>query len=133
MNPSDPDPAAGPFFARLSSDVQERLKKTRMLVIDECNLLPVKVATLLDGLLKCAHQNELPFGGVRLLLVGDFLQVSIVAACNEMSLEAVFFSILMSMLHKMLISFWNIRIHVALCMYVFNLVTSYYLSKTIQF
>ena len=52
-----------------------RLRKVKVLIIDEVSLLSAQVFTILEEVLRLAHNSALPFGGVRIGLVGDFLQL----------------------------------------------------------
>jgi hypothetical protein len=52
-----------------------RLRKVRLLIIDEASLLSSQLFTFLEGILRLARNNSLGFGGVRIGLVGDFLQL----------------------------------------------------------
>jgi hypothetical protein len=53
----------------------EQLNRMDVLVIDEVSMLRADLLDLIDRTLRSARANTLPFGGVRLLLVGDLLQL----------------------------------------------------------
>jgi ATP-dependent DNA helicase PIF1 len=57
------------------SRVRKKLKMAKMLAIDEISMIPGSVFDLLNELLKVIRQNEQPFGGLQLILFGDFLQL----------------------------------------------------------
>jgi len=53
----------------------KRWKETSVLIIDEISLLDSKIFTFLDMIGQHLRGNILPFGGIRLLVVGDFYQL----------------------------------------------------------
>ena len=52
-----------------------RWGKCKVLIIDEVSMLSASLFDLLDDIAKAAKGNKDPFGGVQLILVGDFLQL----------------------------------------------------------
>ena len=50
-------------------------KKIQVLIIDEISLLDLKTFTFLDMIGRKIRKNDKPFGGIRLLVVGDFFQL----------------------------------------------------------
>jgi len=72
-----------------------RIKTMKLLVIDEVSLLSDHVFTILEQVLRTLRGNCLPFGGVRICLIGDFLQLPPVvdsksaAQSSEIDLETV--------------------------------------------
>jgi ATP-dependent DNA helicase PIF1 len=55
--------------------VCDRWKKTKCLVIDEVSMLDGELFDKLEALARNVRKNDKPFGGIQLLLVGDFLQL----------------------------------------------------------
>lgn len=51
------------------------LRNTDVLIIDEISMLPAYLFTKLDEALKYFRGNDEPFGGIQLILIGDFLQL----------------------------------------------------------
>lgn len=51
------------------------LRTTDVLIIDEISMLPAYLFEKLDAVLKWARKSDKPFGGVQLVLTGDFLQL----------------------------------------------------------
>ena len=49
----------------------------RLVIIDEVSMLPADFLVLLDERLRTMYQAHLPFGGISILLVGDFLQLPV--------------------------------------------------------
>lgn len=63
-------------FAKINGDLLANLIETDILIIDEISNVGRKMFQLMDQTLKKYRNSENPFGGVRLLLVGDMLQTS---------------------------------------------------------
>lgn len=53
----------------------KRFHKAQVLVIDEISMLDGTVLDMVDVILKTARQSSEPFGGVQVVLVGDFFQL----------------------------------------------------------
>jgi len=66
----DPRNVSGQLAAR-----RTQMRTTDVLVIDEISMLPAYLFTKLDAVLKWARMNDKPFGGIQLILTGDFLQL----------------------------------------------------------
>jgi len=47
----------------------------KVLIIDEISMISGELFTKLDSIFKKVRENELPFGGVQLVITGDFLQL----------------------------------------------------------
>ena len=58
-------------------------KKTDILVIDEVSMLSLKLFTLLNEIGKAVRGNRKPFGGIQLILAGDFYQLPPVGDKDE--------------------------------------------------
>ena len=54
---------------------QNRIQKCKILAIDEISMLSSKFLNLLNSVFKIVRGNSAPFGGITLLLFGDFLQL----------------------------------------------------------
>lgn len=52
-----------------------RWQRVNILIIDEVSMLGGNTFSKLDSLAKRIRKNDLPFGGIRLLMCGDFLQL----------------------------------------------------------
>ncbi|PID51765.1 MAG: helicase [Candidatus Moraniibacteriota bacterium] len=55
--------------------IKERLQKTRVVIIDEISMLHAYQLDLLNKILRLAHTSWEPFGGVQIVLSGDFFQL----------------------------------------------------------
>ena len=53
----------------------QRWRETQVLVIDEISMIDRALFELLDFVARAARNNQQPFGGLQLVLVGDFLQL----------------------------------------------------------
>lgn len=52
-----------------------RFDETRVLIIDEVSLLSARTLESVDKVLKAFKKNDLPFGGIQVVLCGDFFQL----------------------------------------------------------
>ena len=57
------------------NNVFEQIRQTDCLIIDEVSMLPAYYLENLDREFKIARGNDEPFGGMQVVLVGDFLQL----------------------------------------------------------
>ena len=53
----------------------KRFDKTRVLVIDEISMLSPKMLDMLDQVCRAMRRNDKPFGGIQVVLSGDFFQL----------------------------------------------------------
>ena len=65
------------------SDVKERIKKTKVLIIDEVSMLSAKRLDLINQVCQKVRKNTEPFGGLQIILSGDFFQLPPVARGKE--------------------------------------------------
>ena len=61
----------------------KRLEKVKVLIIDEVSMLHHFRLDLVDKILKAFKRNDLPFGGVQVILCGDFFQLPPVSRYGE--------------------------------------------------
>jgi ATP-dependent exoDNAse (exonuclease V) alpha subunit len=73
------------LFSAKFSRVRKKLKMAKMLAIDEISMISPSVFDLVNELLKAVRQNDKPFGGLQLLLFGDFLQLPPINKDNQAS------------------------------------------------
>ncbi len=60
-----------------------RIKKTKILIIDEVSMLDAEMLDMVDAVCKAARESELPFGGIQVVVVGDFFQLPPVRNSSE--------------------------------------------------
>ncbi len=63
--------------------VARRIGKTRVLIIDEVSMLSGEILSMVDRVMREVHGSERAFGGVQVVLVGDFFQLPPVAGRTE--------------------------------------------------
>lgn len=66
---------------------QERIRGAHLLIIDEVSMLSGVVLDILDYVFRIVRNCSRPFGGLQVLLCGDFFQLSPVK-CNKFAFEA---------------------------------------------
>lgn len=68
-----------------SEKTVRRVKKARVLVIDEISMLDGRVLDMVESVCRGIKQSAEPFGGMQVILVGDFFQLPPIAGRGEMS------------------------------------------------
>lgn len=63
------------FFERLSKTRREVIEKTDVLIIDEISMLHDFRLDLVDEVLRTVRKDERPFGGIQVVMSGDFFQL----------------------------------------------------------
>lgn len=66
----------------------EKMKPIKVLVIDEISMLDAVTLTDINNVLQAIHNNTKPFGGIQIVLVGDFFQLPPVGKFGEEKLFA---------------------------------------------
>ena len=56
-------------------DARQRLESTEILLIDEVSMLSARLFDKVEFLFRAIKKSDKPFGGIQLLLVGDFYQL----------------------------------------------------------
>lgn len=64
-----------------------RIQNTKVLIIDEISMLAGNVLDMIDGVVKEVRHSEKPFGGIQVVLVGDFFQLPPISKAGH---EAMF-------------------------------------------
>jgi ATP-dependent DNA helicase PIF1 len=72
--------------------VSKRIKKARVLIIDEVSMLDGRVLTLVERVCRRVRKQQLPFGGLQVVLVGDFFQLPPVAGKGKEGNQVVEFA-----------------------------------------
>jgi len=60
-----------------------RIQKARVLIIDEISMLPARTLDLVDAVCRHVREDPSPFGGLQVILVGDFFQLPPVVRRNR--------------------------------------------------
>ncbi len=55
--------------------VAARIEKTSVLIIDEISMLPARTLTMVEAVCRHIRGSQAPFGGMQIVLVGDFFQL----------------------------------------------------------
>ena len=63
------------LFSARGSKARYRIKKTKILAIDEISMISANLLELLDTVFKAVRNSNLPMGGMQVLFFGDFLQL----------------------------------------------------------
>ncbi len=63
------------FFERLSKTRREVISKTDVLIIDEISMLHDFRLDMVDQICRTVRENDQPFGGIQLVMSGDFFQL----------------------------------------------------------
>ncbi|MEI8174346.1 MAG: PIF1 family DEAD/DEAH box helicase [bacterium] len=58
-----------------SEYISRRILRTRVLIIDEISMLSMNMLEMVDMVCREVKQNSEPFGGIQIILVGDFFQL----------------------------------------------------------
>ena len=58
-----------------SEYISKRINRTKVLIIDEISMLSANMLDMLDMVCREVKQNEESFGGIQIILVGDFFQL----------------------------------------------------------
>jgi len=71
------------IFSARGSRLRRKIKQAKMLAIDEISMISAGLFNLLDEYLQNVRENNEPFGGLQLILFGDFLQLPPVVRRGE--------------------------------------------------
>ena len=71
------------FFERLSKTRRDVISKTDVLIIDEISMLHDFRLDMINKVLRTVRENDQPFGGIQLVMSGDFFQLPPVNRPNE--------------------------------------------------
>ena len=66
--------------------VRDRLRKTDILILDECSMIDVSYFKMMDKVLRLVRlrSDKKPFGGLQLILIGDFFQLGPIKPSMEL-------------------------------------------------
>ncbi|AXH12571.1 AAA family ATPase [Halarcobacter bivalviorum] len=63
--------------------LQTRFKKLKILIIDEISMVSPNIFTAMDKILQAFKENDKPFGGIQVILSGDFFQLPPISQSND--------------------------------------------------
>jgi ATP-dependent DNA helicase PIF1 len=72
---------------RYKQSIRDRIIGTEILVIDEISMMSASVFEKMDLIFKTLRRSKKPFGGIQLVLTGDFLQLETVFNRNILGKE----------------------------------------------
>ncbi|RXJ60033.1 AAA family ATPase [Candidatus Marinarcus aquaticus] len=74
-----------PFISSLldKKKLQMRFKKLKVLIIDEISMVSPNIFSAMDKILQAFKENEEPFGGIQVILSGDFFQLPPISQSND--------------------------------------------------
>ena len=65
------------------SYLAKRIKKASVLIVDEVSMLDARTLSLVEAVVKKIRGNDMPFGGLQTVLIGDFFQLPPVTRGDE--------------------------------------------------
>jgi len=65
----------------------KKMRKTRVLIVDEVSMMSVKVFEIIEEMTRIARKNSMPFGGLQVIFTGDFFQLPPIATAGEPDTE----------------------------------------------
>ncbi len=74
------------------SKIRKRIRQTNILAIDEISMISADLFDILDQTLRAVRENKKPFGGLQILLFGDFLQLPPITKYGETKQNFCFLS-----------------------------------------
>lgn len=83
LKPYLPEHKVKPDLYQLNESGAETLRSVDIMVIDEVSMVRCDMLDATDAILKHYRCNDLPFGGVQLIMFGDLYQLSPVAASDD--------------------------------------------------
>lgn len=61
----------------------KRIQKAKVLILDEVSMIGASTLDLVDAVCRAVHNKDVPFGGIQVVLVGDFFQLPPIARNGE--------------------------------------------------
>lgn len=81
LKPVIQDPSK--FGNKVQKPIVNALKRVKVLVVDEIGSVRVDLLAAMDARLKMVKENDLPFGGVQCIFVGDIMQTPSVLTAQD--------------------------------------------------
>jgi ATP-dependent DNA helicase PIF1 len=69
--------------AQKNKNARKNWRKTQILIIDEASMMSVKIFDTINELAQSIRNNPTPFGGIQVILVGDFYQLPPIESPDE--------------------------------------------------
>jgi len=82
--------SADEVYWRIRSETRDRIRNCKLLAIDEISMLSAEILDLIDAVFKLIRGNKNPFGGIQLIVIGDFLQLPPVAKDEQLPANFAF-------------------------------------------
>lgn len=79
---------------------QERIRTTSLLIIDEVSMLSSNMLEILDYVFRSVRGSDRAFGGIQVILCGDFFQLKPVKA-NDLAFESAGWNTLINEVHEL--------------------------------
>jgi len=80
---------------------QERIRSTSLLIIDEISMLSANTLDILDHVFRCVRGQDRPFGGMQIILCGDFFQLEPVKAKEGFAFQSPLWDTLIHRTHEL--------------------------------
>ncbi len=62
--------------------IAKRIRRTKILIIDEVSMLSAETFSMIDAVCRAIRESQEPFGGMQIVLVGDFFQLPPIVRAN---------------------------------------------------
>ena len=83
-NASQPAEAIASFInSGPGTKIRRQIRKAKLLAIDEISMISAPVLNLINQVLQMVKQSEKPFGGIQLVVLGDFYQLPPVSRVEQ--------------------------------------------------
>lgn len=76
------------IISKLNKNAIVNWKKCKVLVIDEISMVNMHLFELIDQVARHVRRSQLPFGGVQLVVVGDFMQLPPVTTSRDVDMDS---------------------------------------------
>jgi ATP-dependent DNA helicase PIF1 len=71
---------------RVKKPIRERLVNAHIIVIDEISMMSAELFEKINTILQTLRKNKKPFGGIQIILTGDFLQLKSIFKSNDLNI-----------------------------------------------
>lgn len=70
--------------------LSKRIKRTKVLIIDEVSMISAGTLEMVEAVCRAVRGKAEPFGGLQVILVGDFFQLPPIVRASEATVETIF-------------------------------------------